>query len=454
VAKSSGKTLKDEGEIEMPRDRGERRRVGSGERDSKHRSGGDWSALRIPADVKVWQPKAGSYTIDIVPYDAKPKRNDYAQSGGLYYERTYYIHKNIGPNSEPVVCPAKTCKTPCPICEHRARVMKDTSLDRRQQKDQLKALKAKERQIWLIFDHKEEEAGVQLWELSNYAFGKLLDKRREDADDEDVFIKEFDDPEAGAVLRVSFSEETIANEDGKGGSPFLKAYSIDFRARKNGLDPDLLDHGIDLDDCVKVLPYDELKKLFMQGEGEGDEDEDNAPARGRRGKGKKDEEDEEGWQTAGDEDEPRARSRQREPKEEDELQTADDAGLEEGSMVKHRKFGECEITRISSDGTALTLKDSDGDTHKAIGVADVKIVTKKVDKEDDDEPAPRRRQPPKEQELDEPTPRRGKPKSKQDEDDDEPAPRGRRSEAKDEDDDEPPKSRGRSKPKDDDEWED
>ena len=328
-------------------------RVGSSERDSEHRSGGDWSALDIPSDLKMWQPKEGTYTIDIVPYEAKPGRNPYAKKGGLYYERTYFVHKSVGPNNERAVCLAKTLKKPCPICEHRLKLMNDSDRDSKELKEMLKALRPQERQLWLVFDHKDDNRGVQLWDISNFCFGELLDKRRNTADDDDHHIIDFDDPDGGSVLRVSFSEEKIAVEGSKTvGFPFIKAYAIDFKARRNGLDPELMEHGIDLDDIIKIMSYEELKKAF-EGRDDDDQDEDREIR---------------------DEDKT---SRRRGREEEQDATTAEAAGLEEGMMIRHRKFGVCEIVRISGDGTSLTIRGGDDEVHKAVGCDDVRIEEEK-----------------------------------------------------------------------------
>ncbi len=62
------------------------------------------------------------------------------------------------------------------------------------------------------------------------------------------------------------------------------------------------------------------------------------------------------------------------------VMTAEEKKLEEGDTVEYLDK-ECEITKISPDGTSLTLKSSKGKVHKAVGVKDVE----KVDKEDDDD---------------------------------------------------------------------
>ena len=331
------------------RKRRERRRAGSEKRDSTHRAGGDWTTISIPEGVEIWQPKEGSQRIDVVPYEVADG-NPYADKGEWYYERTFWTHRGVGPNNETYVCPAKTVGKPCPVCEHRSRLVKDPDADEKL----ADALKPKERQLWLIFDHAQEDKGVQIWEFSHWNFGRLLDKRRKNADEDEAYIMDFDDPDAGSTLKVSFNEEK------GGGYTYLEAYSIDFKPRKNGLSEEVLEHGICLDGILKVLPYDKLKAVFLQEETEDEETEDEET------------EDEE------TDDEPDEKpTRKTKARTKTKLETAEDAGLEEGMMVKHNDLGVCEIVRISRDGTSLMLEDEEGDKHKAIGPDEVAPVKKK-----------------------------------------------------------------------------
>jgi len=39
-------------------------------------------------------------------------------------QKTYWLHRNVGANNESVICPSSIGKK-CPICEHRAQMLKD-----------------------------------------------------------------------------------------------------------------------------------------------------------------------------------------------------------------------------------------------------------------------------------------------------------------------------------------
>jgi len=458
------------------REERDRKRAGSGRRDSQHKSGGDWTTITIPDGVTMFQPKEGTYRLDIIPYKVG-KGNPYADEGLWYYERTFFNHRGIGPNNDSYVCAAKTANGRCPVCDYRAKLARDPDSDEKL----IDSLKPKERQLWLVYDHKDADKGVQLWEVSHHLFGKLLDKLRKGAEDDEDHVRNFDDPEAGATLKVTFSEES------SGKYSFIEAVGIEFKPRPNGLDSELLDHGICLDEVVKILPYDKVKAILLQtdDESDSDDDDDDEPAPKKpKAKPKKDDWDDDDEDEPApkkkpkkvvskdededeDEDEPAPKKKPKRTSPPDDTTTADEKGLEEGMMVKTEGWGICEITRISQDGTSLTLKDEDDELHKAVGVDDVELIkTKKKpatkdddDDEDDDEPAPKKSKKSVEDDDDEEEDDAPRPTKKSSKTSGKTAKTTSRSEDDDDDDDwdnDPPKksTKKKSAPKDDDDWDD
>lgn len=258
------------------RDSRERRRpVDAGRRVTEH-SSGDRQSLNIPPGLGMWSPKkAGAYRIEIIPFEVgvvadKFTLRKYADVGDLYYERTYWNHRGIGVNNDSYVCGAKTFGKPCPICEHRSQLAQSP---RAENEEMVKALAPKERQLFLIVDHDDEAKGVQLWEISYALFGKQLDAKIANADEEDrVRFRRFADPDEGSTLKLAASEEAIQR------TKYLEFAVDEIRPRKVALDPDWVEHNFCLDDMVRLVPYEELKKIFLQ---TGDDDRDaRQPARG------------------------------------------------------------------------------------------------------------------------------------------------------------------------------
>lgn len=418
----------------MARAREERRRASAKRRVETHDSGGGSKYIKLPEGYSFMQIKAGKYRLDFMSYEVKkgkgdPGGNPYFEKGELAFERTFFVHRGIGPNQDWHLCAAKTFGEPCPICEFRAKQARDPNAD----EEVLKELAPKERQIWLVKDLADPDS-MYVMEASYHLFGKALDAKIA-AGDEDDGYEFFADPVDGLTVRVNFEQ----SDRGK----WVEATDIEFRPRREKYDADIVEEMPDLDSMLIATPYDKLKKIFLQTgetESEVDEDEDEKPAK-----------------------------KKAKPAATKDTTTAEEAGLEEGDRVYY-SGGVCEIVRISKDGTSLTLEDEDGDTHKAVGVDEVKKQTtakpkskpapakkakpvdddededdEEIDEDDEEEeevkkPVPKKKAPPK----------KAKPVVEEDEDEDE-----------EEEEEEPAPKKGKAKPKakkakddDDDDWDD
>lgn len=414
----------------MARAREERRRASAKRRVETHDTGGGSKYIRLPEGWGFLQIKAGKYRFDFMSYvvtkgKGEPGGNPYFETGELAFERTFFVHRGIGPNQDWHLCAAKTLGEPCPICEYRAKQARDPNAD----EEVLKELAPKERQLWLVKDLSDPES-MYVMEASYHLFGKALDAKIA-AGDEDDGYEFFADPVDGLTVRVNFDQ----SDRGK----WVEATDIEFRPRRDKYDADIVDEMPDLDAMLVATPYDKLKKIFLQTPEPEQDDEEDVEEKKPAKKGK-------------------AASKA--------IATAEEAGLEEGDRVYY-SGGVCEIVRISKDGTSLTLEDEDGETHKAVGVDEVKKQTtakpkskpapakkgKPVDDDEDEEeddveidddeddevedeeeedeeevkkPAPKKKAPAKkakpadDDEDDEPAPKKGKPasKSKKDKDDD------------------------------------
>jgi len=312
-----------------------------------HKVGFERTTLKVSDDVNFFAlDKTGTKRIDVIPYVAG-EGNPACDAGDIYFERTFYVHRGIGPNQESYVCLAKTAKKPCPICEYRAKLQRDPNAD----EDLIKDLAPKERQLWNVIDRDNMDKGVQLWDISHHLFGKILYSAIRNSDEEDNY-EFFADLEQGSTLKLGISEESF------GGRTFYKVESIIFKPRSEPYDEDIIKQAHCLDECLAVLEYDKLKAIFLQTT-EDEEEEEEKPKKSTK------------------------------PKK--EVATAESVGLKKGMQVEHENFGTCTIIRISPDGTSIAIEDEDGDLHKAIGVEDVEIVEKKKkvtkaakEEEDDD----------------------------------------------------------------------
>ena len=401
----------------MARNREERQRASARRRIETHDSGGGSNYLRLPDGWSLLQAKPGKYRLDFMSYKVTKGKgesggNPYFEKGELAFERTFFVHRGIGPNQDWHLCAAKTLGEPCPICEHRAKMARDPNAD----EDVIKELAPKERQLWIPKDLSDPDTNF-IMEASFHLFGKQLDAKVKSGDEEDEY-EYFADPVDGKTVRVNFEQ----SDRGK----WVEAVDIEFRARRQSYDADIVDEMPDLDEMLVATPYEKLKRLFLQtGEEKQKDDDDDRPTKtSARGVGKS--------TKAGQ-------------------KTADDVGLGEGDQVEYEDEV-CEIVRVSKDGTSLTLENEDGDVFKAVGVDEVEAVPKKKstnkkpvpqdDDEDDDW----------EDDDDVPVAKKStkKPAKVDDDEDDEPAPKKKSAAPKDE----PKKSTKKPASKDDDDDED
>jgi len=209
--------------------------------------------LRLPQGATLFKPKAGVHYLDILPYEAG-KGNPYADPGTLHWERTFYVHRGVGPNQEMVICPRMTRKARCPICEHRMKLIQEAN---EENEELIRDLSPKQRQLFNIIDVKDPDKGVQILDISYHLFGKLLDARIRNSDEDEGWDRFFH-LEDGFTLRVGFAEKSF------GGFAYYEAESIDFKPRKEPYDEEILQKVYCLDDLLIELPYEQIRTMFLQ----------------------------------------------------------------------------------------------------------------------------------------------------------------------------------------------
>lgn len=360
----------------MPRSsKHERRYTNARERAQKQSMGFTAPYLKLPPDAKMFKAKAGStMLLDIVPYVAG-KGNPWAEEGATHYERTFYVHRGVGANNDSFLCPRMTKKgLRCPVCEFRMQLMKDAEEGK---EEMIKDLAPKQRQLFNVINRKDPEAGVQLWDFSYHNFGKMLDARLRNSDEDEEWEKFFF-LEGGFTLRVGFAEKSF------GGHAFPDAESIDFKPRED-LDEDIMEQVYDLDSLLVIPEYDELKKTFLEAspdkEKDTDDDDDDDAPKSKRGvkpaKSKKDDDDDD---TDDDDDDAKdeddtPKQKKKSPKDDDDWEDFDDDDDEPKAKSKKKTVVD------DDDDDADTDDDDDEPQPKKNG----KAVKKSKDEDDDDD---------------------------------------------------------------------
>lgn len=311
------------------------------------------SYLNIPKNTTFFSPKKGKYKIDIIPYVVSdPKHPNGIEAGELWFRRTIFVHYGIGAEEKGYLC-LKTVGKRCPICEQRAKLMKDANSD-----DELvKALKPKQRDLFNVIDLDNEDKGVQLWEFSHFLFGQKLADEIEQGDDDLLGFSELVD---GKTLEVRFVEKAL------GKNKFIECDRIDFKDRDD-YDEDILEDTIPLDDILNILPYEKLEAIFLELEedekpakrSKDDDEEDEKPRRNKKASRKDDDEDEEPPRKAKstrkakdedeDEEEEKPRKSNRKPKDDDDDEEEEPKKSKEKSKAKAKPEPEDDEDEDSED---------------------------------------------------------------------------------------------------------
>lgn len=208
------------------------------------------TSFKIPENMQMLKIEGTVKKLDILPYITKT--NPYVEPDCLHYERTYFMHRQIGADRRDYVCPNRTANQRCPICEH-VRTMPDGT---EEEHKAIISMLPKQRQLWLAIDLEDKEKGVQLWEYSYHNFGKML-RARLDADEDEEHIY-FHDPAEGSSMRILFEEDRV----GEKGRPFFKAISVEFKKRKDAYPDELIESLPCLDDLLIIHTYDELEAIL------------------------------------------------------------------------------------------------------------------------------------------------------------------------------------------------
>lgn len=216
--------------------------------------------LKLPSGIEKYEVEAKTVEFDIISY---PISIDSPIDGGFLiedefgYTRLFHTHGKIGPNNLTVVCPT-TIGEKCPICEEITRLKQNYE----ENKETIKAIKRKNRALYNIYDENDK---LSVLDISTFCFEEQLRKELRDGKEE---YQDFQFLDEGKSLRVRFEEV-----DNGGSFTFMKADRIDFEDRED-IDEAILKEIADLDQCLEIKSYKELKDLLYSVDGDEDEDEE------------------------------------------------------------------------------------------------------------------------------------------------------------------------------------
>jgi len=213
---------------------------------------GGGSFFNLPEGAELWEgpTKTGMYLIDIIPYEVSISNHQYVQKGDLWGQKKFFIHSGIGPGKgRPYVCP-RTVNKRCPICEHKEELEKQGEDEKI-----IKALKLHAKELFNIDVGAivNKEFAPMLWATSMGNFGKLLRKELTTMSEEHSGFFLLSN---GFTIKTEFEEKSFM------GHKFFEAWKMNFVSREPYTDS-ILKHTVDLDTVLNILPYDELKAIFL-----------------------------------------------------------------------------------------------------------------------------------------------------------------------------------------------
>jgi len=219
--------------------------------DSRKTLGG-LSTLELPEGVELYKPEKGTVEFDILPYRVSVDTHPEVKKGELWYERTYLAHRNVGPEEKFLICP-RTIGKQCPICEEHARLKKDPNAE----EEVVDGLRAKERELFNVV-MKDGDGEVLILDISTFLFGRKLEEEIREGDEGNAAFAEL---KGGKTLKVRWEAKSVGTQK------FVEAGRIDFLDRDD-IDKAALDAVVDLDAAMKILPYEEIEKIFQAGSDE------------------------------------------------------------------------------------------------------------------------------------------------------------------------------------------
>jgi len=293
--------------------------------------------------LQKWICTEAGHILDVIPFLAGDNHPNVAP-GKATHNVDVFVHFGIGVTESSYLCPARMGKGKCPICEFQAELKKQKNYD----EEYVKSFNAKRRVVYnvCVYDtHKDEDAGVMIWEASHHLSEKnimaIARNNRTGA-----FVK-WADPDNGKTVEFA--------RVGKGKSTNYEGFK--FTDREEPITDETLDQAIAIDDYLDYKTYDELVEIMgnpsvekeepLEKEETYEEASDPPPSRsGRTSRVKKEEPEEEPpvrrsrksepdpEDDKGEEDPPTRRSRRSTP---EDTQEAPDEKAETGTTLSRRR---------------------------------------------------------------------------------------------------------------------
>jgi len=200
------------------------------------------------ASVKFWKCKEDDHELYIVPYIVGTQ-HPRLKEGKVDFMLDIFIHRAVGINEDSFICLNRTFKEKCPICDHQAELRNG---EEDVEEAFLKTLNPTRRNIFNIVcldSPKEEEKGVQVWDVSQWLFTNPL---------EELAHKKRG---GGEVAYADIDEGKVISFRRKGSGKTTEFTAFEFKNRED-IPEEILEAAHSLDELLHVPTYEEVSEAY------------------------------------------------------------------------------------------------------------------------------------------------------------------------------------------------
>jgi len=285
----------------------------------------NWSKLGVKKEDFFEIPKRGDMTFDIVPFIMGPENprvvTGVAKEGDIDYMLDIWVHRNIGPANQAVICLRQSYMQRCPVCEYLEEVKTQFGRD----SEQYKALRASRRVVYNLLDADAPakfQNKIYVFSASHYLFQKeLIEKAGHEGKKIGRSYIDFADPKSGKTITCRTSTESSAAGD------MIKFKDFEFERREKGfyISDKMIERAFRFDSALNLFTADQIEAILFGQEGQQATENTSRKNRGSSRRPPDEAEAEEYEDSprhsrgqASEDDSPRSRGRRSEPEEDSE----------------------------------------------------------------------------------------------------------------------------------------
>lgn len=215
----------------------------------------DWEKVGRHEKTKFFTPQEDTNKLNLIPYliaspDHPRVKAGKAKIGDLCMELDIWVHRRLGPNEIPVICPKKNYNKPCPACEREAELKSDGKLD---EAEKFRAQRRSLINVQPIIQG--EEKPLAIFEVSYHFFMKeLIDEANACGNGDDIIP--FADLDGGSIIKFR------ADENKYQGKKYFKFKSFGFYPRENELPEGIEEKALSFDKGLILYTPDEIEKIM------------------------------------------------------------------------------------------------------------------------------------------------------------------------------------------------